>query len=72
MTNNTKNPHGFLPVLAALLGNSIVMIMKFAGFFISGSGALFSEAIHSIADVFNQILLMVGVKRSTKKADDEF
>lgn len=71
MTHSNKT-HGYLPVLAALLGNTFVMVMKFAGFFISGSGALFSEAIHSIADVFNQILLMVGVKRSTKKADNEY
>lgn len=70
--NNPAKTHGFLPVLAALLGNTFVMVMKFAGFFISGSGALFSEAVHSIADVFNQVLLMVGVKRSTKKADDEY
>jgi zinc transporter 9 len=37
-----------------LLGNAIVTVMKFIGFAFSGSGALFSEAIHSLADTFNQ------------------
>lgn len=63
---------GFVPVLAALAGNVFICLMKFGGFFVSGSGALFSEAVHSLADVSNQILLMIGIKRSTKKADEQF
>lgn len=70
MRNN--HSQGFLPVAAALGGNIFIAIIKFIGFFISGSGALFSEGIHSVADVFNQVLLMVGVKRSTKKSTVEF
>lgn len=69
---NTKNTHGFLPVLAALLGNVFIMIMKWIGFFMTGSGSIFSEAVHSVADVFNQMLLMVGIKKSTKPSDDFF
>ncbi|MEI8008904.1 MAG: cation transporter [bacterium] len=38
----------------------------------SGSGSLFSEAVHSFADTSNQALLMIGVKRSTKQATDAF
>lgn len=69
---NTKNSQGFLPVFAALTGNIFIMGIKWAGFFATGSGALFSEAIHSVADVFNQILLMVGIKKSQRPSDDEF
>lgn len=69
---NKNKTIGFLPVLAALLGNCIITCLKFTGFFISGSGALFSEAIHSLADISNQALLMTGITRSAKKADDEF
>lgn len=69
---NTKNSHGFLPVFAALTGNVFIMIIKWFGFFTTGSGALFSEAVHSVADVFNQVLLMVGIKRSQKPSDDDF
>lgn len=38
----------------------------------TGSGALFSEAVHSVADVFNQILLMVGIKKSQRPSDEDF
>lgn len=33
---------------------------------------MFSEAIHSIVDTLNQALLLVGLTRSLKKADDSF
>lgn len=63
---------GFWPVIAAIGGNFFITIIKFIGFVVSGSGVLFSEAIHSMADTLNQVLLMVGIKRSVKKFDDEF
>lgn len=69
---NTKNSHGFLPVFAALTGNVFIMIIKWIGFFATGSGALFSEAVHSVADVFNQILLMVGIQKSQRPSDEDF
>lgn len=68
----TKTPHGFLPVLAALVGNFSLTFLKLVGFFISGSAAMFSEAIHSLADTMNQALLMVGIRRSQKVADEDF
>lgn len=70
--HSQKNVSGFMPVIFALLGNTFIAVIKFIGFFISGSGSLFSEAIHSLADTLNQGLLMVGLKLSTKKADGEF
>lgn len=63
---------GLIPVIAALTGNTVVTLIKFVAAFISGSSALFSEAIHSFADTSNQILLLIGLKRSKKKPDDEF
>lgn len=64
--------HGALPVIAALFGNGFIAVLKFVGFLASGSGAMFSEAIHSFADTANQALLMVGISRSKKKANEEF
>lgn len=58
---------GLLPVIAAFTGNAIVCAAKFIGFLVSGSGAMFSEAIHSLADTANQFFLIVGVKLSIKK-----
>ncbi len=67
-----SHPAGSLPVLAAFCGNAVVCVAKFAGFAFTGSGSLFSEAIHSLADTANQFLLVVGVRQSTKKPDKEF
>ncbi|NTU98927.1 cation diffusion facilitator family transporter [Candidatus Falkowbacteria bacterium] len=63
---------GFFSVLLALLGNFTITIIKFVGFIFSGSSALFSEAVHSFADTMNQSLLMVGIRRSVKMADEQY
>lgn len=57
---------------AAIAGNSTVMIAKFAAFLVTGSAAMLSEALHSLADTLNQVLLMVGIVRSSKDADRRF
>lgn len=62
---------GHLPVIAAITGNSIVGLAKFAGFLVTGSGAMFSESIHSLADTLNQALLLIGLKQSHRKANEE-
>ena len=59
-------------VVIALLGNGGLTIIKFAAFVFSGSGAMFSEAIHSLADTVNQGLLFVGIRGSEKPADALF
>ncbi len=68
-----KSTHhtGRLPVIAAFTGNFVVTLAKFAGFLMTGSGSMFSEAIHSFADTANQFLLFVGLQRSQKKASEE-
>lgn len=64
--------HGSASVFAALIGNSLIAILKLAGFFITNSSSLFAEAIHSIADTANQALLLVGLRRSVRKADEHY
>jgi solute carrier family 30 (zinc transporter), member 9 len=56
-------------VIAGLSANVLVSIAKFVGFGVSGSGAMLSEAIHSVADTANQALLLLGLKRSERSAD---
>lgn len=58
-------------VYSAIGANTFVMIAKFAGFFFTGSGTMLAEGIHSAADVGNQALLIVGMKRSQMPADAE-
>lgn len=63
---------GFWPVAAAIAGNAFVSFIKLIAAFTSGSSVMFSEAIHSIADTSNQVLLMIGLARSRRSADEEF
>ena len=58
-------------VIAALMANVGIAISKFIAFFFTGSSSMLSEAIHSVADSSNQVLLLVGNKRSQKPADEK-
>lgn len=59
-------------VLYAFGGNLFITFLKFVGYFITFSPSFFSEALHSFADTCNQGLLLLGIKRSKKKADETF
>jgi len=59
-------------VLGALVGNGALTVIKFFAFAVTGSGAMFSEAIHSAADTSNQGLLFLGIRQSEKPADALF
>ena len=58
-------------ILAAFFANLGIAIAKFAGFAITQSASLLAEAIHSVADSANQLLLMLGGNRARKTATPE-
>ncbi len=58
-------------IIAALMANIGIAISKFVAFIFTGSSSMLSEAIHSVADSSNQVLLLVGNKRSLKPADEK-
>ncbi|MFZ9987105.1 MAG: cation diffusion facilitator family transporter [Candidatus Nanopelagicales bacterium] len=60
---------GIKAVFAALLANLGIAISKFVAFAFTGSSSMLSEAIHSVADSGNQVLLLVGNKRAKKAPD---
>jgi cation diffusion facilitator family transporter len=53
-------------VVAALIGNLLIALSKFVAAFFSGSVATLAEAVHSVADTINQVLLMVGLRRASR------
>ena len=57
-------------IIAALTANIGIAITKFVAAGISGSASMFAEAIHSVADSGNQLLLIVGGKRSRREATE--
>ncbi len=59
-------------VIAALLGNSLIAATKFAASVYTGSSAMLSEGIHSLVDTSNQALLLYGMKRASRPADDNY
>jgi cation diffusion facilitator family transporter len=59
-------------IIAALVGNTLVATTKFIASAITGSSAMFSEAIHSVVDTGNQVLLLYGLKRAAQPADERF
>ena len=59
---------GTKAVLAALLANTGIAVMKFLAFALTGASSMLAEGIHSVADSGNQVLLLLGGKRSRREA----
>ena len=58
-----------LAVWAALAGNLAVAAAKIIAAMLTGSAAMASEAVHSLVDSVNELLLLYAISRSTRTAD---
>lgn len=64
MANNRKS------IYSALAANLLIAVTKFIAGAFTNSSSMISEGIHSTVDTTNQILLLYGIKRSKKAADE--
>jgi cation diffusion facilitator family transporter len=59
-------------ILLALGANFAIFISKLVAAFITGSGAMLAEAVHSLADCGNQGLLLLGMRQADRPPSDEY
>jgi cation diffusion facilitator family transporter len=63
--------HGTRAVIAALIANTFIALTKFGAWALTGASSMLAEGIHSVADAGNQVLLLVGGRRSRRGATAE-
>ena len=64
-------PNSLRSIFFALGANGAIAVAKFAAALYTGSTAMMAEAVHSSADCGNQVLLLVGLKQSSKPPSPE-
>ncbi|QDW29371.1 cation diffusion facilitator family transporter [Arthrobacter sp. KBS0702] len=62
---------GTKAIVAALAANLTIAVLKFVAYILTFSSSMLAEAIHSLADSGNQLLLLIGGKRAKKEASPE-
>jgi len=60
-----------ISLVGALAGNLAVAVVKFVASGIGGSSAMLTEAIHSVIDSLNQVLLLFGEYRGRRPASHD-
>ncbi len=66
--SQSKSDHGTGHIIQSLIVNLVIACLKGFAAFMTASGAMLAETIHSLADCANQALLLMGVKQSRKPA----
>lgn len=57
--------------LVSIIGNLVLSLLKLLAGIIASSGAMISDAVHSASDVFSSIIVIIGVRISSKESDKE-
>ncbi len=59
-------------ILYALVANFAIFVAKLAAALYTGSGAMMAEAVHSLADSGNQVLLLIGIRLAKKPPSPDY
>ncbi|MBO4395095.1 MAG: cation transporter [Eubacterium sp.] len=57
--------------IVSIVGNLMLSVFKLIAGLIANSGAMISDAVHSASDVFSTLIVIIGVKISSKEADED-
>ena len=71
MSKEKSNDHGTGHIIQSLIVNVLIACSKGFAAFMTGSGSMLAETIHSFADCANQGLLLMGVKQAQRPADQK-
>ncbi|MBK7583564.1 MAG: cation diffusion facilitator family transporter [Myxococcales bacterium] len=66
----SEQKHGTGHILQSLVVNAVIATGKGVAAVLTGSGAMLAETLHSAADCGNQGLLLLGVHRARRPADE--
>ncbi len=66
------NANSLRAIFLALGANFAIFVTKLVAAFVTGSGAMMAEAVHSLADCGNQGLLLLGMRQAKRPASSEF
>jgi cation diffusion facilitator family transporter len=55
-------------VIAALIANGAIAVLKFMSYLLTGSATMLSETYQSVSDTGNQIFLLFGIRYAEKRA----
>lgn len=64
-----KKRSGSRIVVIALAANLAIALTKFIAAALTASAAMLSEGVHSLVDTINELLLLYGIRRSSKPPD---
>lgn len=57
--------------MVSIIGNLLLSAFKLMAGLLAHSGAMVSDAVHSASDVFSSIIVIIGVKVSSRESDKE-